>query len=1160
MTCPFMMLQAAIESSEKLKIDGKAKLSGTGGTESPKRTLDDPPAKSKSNPKNVFSARGSSEASALHEMVVPEERQGRRGASSNLKVTGGAGKSGGPAAGGLDPLTSEQLADKDALTKDALAMLSCPMTGFLKRRGSSGNLSVSSAGASSQGGASQKSLGGKQGNGGGKNHKLMAMAQSKGRYRNNGHMLPSHESSQGNSRNSSGTREGGRRRVNKLGQFSIYEASNYEPLIRSSWLAMQENMTKGEIGMMFYMKFFHDNVSLHSMFTRSQEVMGEKFSEILGEIVSAVEDVTMMKNKLKALAPMHLRVGVKTEHAGIMGKALMRTFETVLKERWTSEVSAAWEWLWSWLTQLFQQSLEDAINEATVLTYSWDLALDNNTEDEMGNLLFDTLFELAPNLKSVYGKPRQILSSKFVEMMSTLVSFHGDSMRMEEQIAWLGFRHIKYGAQAQHVRVMGDVLIETMSRAVGEDWTSDMAEAWMELWLKCCELMMQIIHDAKQHGHVVQDSWKQVRDKTTEVKFGSTLRKLLLAGTEWVASLSHGIMEEGSDLATAGQPENNLDMSAQYDGGIKVGSKTKSKIKDKLIGKGLNFSSRNGSTEVGNEEFAQIFNAEDDEKNGPGKGEDGAIALGHHFWDMLSRLLDLLWEPEKQNEVLIVMTTRLFHWGIRSSHLNTIGASLSHTMQKMTGQEWSEEQNAAWAWWWSMTSKAMQKTLHVCEQQHSQTIRSTWELCKTLSSPQDLGQLWFKELARIAPHVLHLFKRPKKIQAAQFMAVVDMLVTFVENPALFFEGFKALTIRHIKYGVKAEYAKAFGKSILIGIEKTLGDKYDEATSEAWTMLWTRASSCVSRALNVGTNPVILALVDGDLEKLSSAMDCASRGDRFDWLTIVDVNGDVYSPLYWTLRDGNFEMARYIITDLLTIRADREDYYYGREILFQRHPDIVAVLCRDSPQLLNDALFDGLMWHSKDVENSTIRVNYYIQELFGNPEKESNVWAQALSTLAEKGKPDMFSHPVAAKLLEVKWNRTGKVFFLGTQAIWFIVLIVFMTANIEYHIDCRFEWLRYVLGGVCIILTFAQIAMAVHHWRLGWVVETNFKFSPFQIMMPRLLSQFWNLCRFFSTLLLSVSCFLETCHTDDQVFHNIGKSINAFIGVFLWLQMLQVDTR
>ena len=94
------------------------------------------------------------------------------------------------------------------------------------------------------------------------------------------------------------------------------------------------------------------------------------------------------------------------------------------------------------------------------------------------------------------------------------------------------------------------------------------------------------------------------------------------------------------------------------------------------------------------------------------------------------------------------------------------------------------------------------------------------------------------------------------------------------------------------------------------------------------------------------------------------------------LTSLDVNGEMFSPLLWSLRDGSFALARFIITDLLTISefrfekwpqeslsckqpqkpdmliivhwgagADRDAYYYGREKLFETHPDVVAILCR-----------------------------------------------------------------------------------------------------------------------------------------------------------------------------------------------------------------------
>jgi hypothetical protein len=42
-----------------------------------------------------------------------------------------------------------------------------------------------------------------------------------------------------------------------------------------------------------------------------------------------------------------------------------------------------------------------------------------------------------------------------------------------------------------------------------------------------------------------------------------------------------------------------------------------------------------------------------------------SFQIGSYFWVLLTELLALVWEPEKQNERLIVMTTRLFGWGIR---------------------------------------------------------------------------------------------------------------------------------------------------------------------------------------------------------------------------------------------------------------------------------------------------------------------------------------------------------------------------------------------------------------------------------------------------------------------------------------------------------------
>ena len=99
---------------------------------------------------------------------------------------------------------------------------------------------------------------------------------------------------------------------------------------------------------------------------------------------------------------------------------------------------------------------------------------------------------------------------------------------------------------------------------------------------------------------------------------------------------------------------------------------------------------------------------------------------------------------------------------------------------------------------------------------------------------------------------------------------------FSETPSAFFEELKPLIIRHIKYGVKADYVKPFGKAILKAIQMSLGDTWTQEKAQVWRTMWVRVSSMVQRSLNVGTNLVVVALVQGDPAKLSDAMDCAPR--------------------------------------------------------------------------------------------------------------------------------------------------------------------------------------------------------------------------------------------------------------------------------------------
>jgi len=72
---------------------------------------------------------------------------------------------------------------------------------------------------------------------------------------------------------------------------------------------------------------------------------------------------------------------------------------------------------------------------------------------------------------------------------------------------------------------------------------------------------------------------------------------------------------------------------------------------------------------------------------------------------------------------------------------------------------------------------------------------------------------------------------------------------------------------------------------------------------------------------------------------------------------IDIEKSMVSPLFWALHDSKHDLVDFILNELLTIRADLHGYYYGREMLFKHHPDLVGILGRNGQQLLV-TLLDG----------------------------------------------------------------------------------------------------------------------------------------------------------------------------------------------------------
>ncbi|CAL1172399.1 unnamed protein product, partial [Cladocopium goreaui] len=177
----------------------------------------------------------------------------------------------------------------------------------------------------------------------------------------------------------------------------------------------------------------------------------------------------------------------------------------------------------------------------------------------------------------------------------------------------------------------------------------------------------------------------------------------------------------------------------------------------------------------------------------------------------------------------------------------------------------------------------------------------------------------------------------------------------------------------------------------------------------WSL--TLVAKILVRAVGEGATLVMRAINTNQELAMRKALAIAPRGQRAMELLNISVGTQSISPLFWAIQSGALHSARAMIVDLLTIRADRDVYYYGCDELFTRHPDIIHRLCKDAPTLLW-TLLDGLLWRSRLTFQAQRRVNYYVKHLVQDLDGKSS---QTLSWLAAHQDPKVIVHPVAPGL-------------------------------------------------------------------------------------------------------------------------------------------------
>ncbi|CAE7832533.1 unnamed protein product, partial [Symbiodinium microadriaticum] len=421
-----------------------------------------------------------------------------------------------------------------------------------------------------------------------------------------------------------------------------------------------------------------------------------------------------------------------------------------------------------------------------------------------------------------------------------------------------------------------------------------------------------------------------------------------------------------------------------------------------------------------------------------------------------------------------------------SIRLSEFKAVMLASLRSLVPKEWDSNHEVAWNWLWENVERMLRS--HIGKPQAHEEALGRFILSLSETSILFLRQELYRRFFAVAPAGQDHFKQ--STTRLYFIAdkIIEMTVEIFRSPRQMVVDISALGLRHVGYEVPTEL---FAPFVSAAVDVVRGMTTDDVAEAAFRWSLTLVSKILVRTVLEGSTIVMRAINTNQEKALRKAIAVAPRGRRATELLEIRVGTQSISPLFWAIESGSLNCGKAMIQDLLTIRADRDNYYYGCDDLFNRHPNIIQKLCAEAPTMLQP-LLDGLVWRSRITFQGRRRVNYYLKHLVQNADGRFN---QALEWLADFKDPKIISHSVVALFADIVWNRLAMYYFLLTRLYFLLTLVVFATSQAilgssdasthskEENIAIFACRCFIYIGSMC-HLFIREIRLFVHDWRHG----------------------------------------------------------------------------
>ncbi|WP_440905216.1 globin family protein [Catenovulum sp. SX2] len=115
--------------------------------------------------------------------------------------------------------------------------------------------------------------------------------------------------------------------------------------------------------------------------------------------------------------------------------------------------------------------------------------------DQAAAMFYARLFEIAPEVRPLFKADLTEQGAKLMQMIGTAVASLTNLDALVPVAQDLAKRHIDYGVTKAHYAVVGDALIWTLEQGLGDAFTAEVKQAWVDVYGLLSSVMIEAAYD-----------------------------------------------------------------------------------------------------------------------------------------------------------------------------------------------------------------------------------------------------------------------------------------------------------------------------------------------------------------------------------------------------------------------------------------------------------------------------------------------------------------------------------------------------------------------------------------------------------------------------------------------------------------------------------------